>query len=87
MSFAQAIAQRGINESRELAKLRARTRYHEKLDRPKIWAESPCPVSRFDNRGRQVFNDPKLVAFDTLKTATSTSEYVAAWCKLNSLKM
>jgi hypothetical protein len=85
MSFAQAIAQRGINESRELAKLRARTRYHERLDRPKIW---PCEKNLIrlfqpNSFGAVEFNR----ALATLQSTQKTDEYVSAWCKLNGLKL
>ena len=85
MSFAQAIAQRGINESRELAKLRARTRYHARLDRPKIW---PCEKNLIrlfspNSFGATEFNR----ALSALNSTDNVEEYVAAWCKLNWLKL
>ena len=81
MSFAQAIAQRGINETRELENLRARTRYHARLDRPKIWA-SCRPKVRRDPNGIQF---KQCIA--AIQEPESTEEYVAAWCWLNWLKL
>jgi hypothetical protein len=86
MNFAQAISQRGINEKNAIANLRRRATYHRNLDRPKVWACSPCPASRFDNRGLPVKGDRNLEAFDILKVTTDTAEYVDVWCFLNHLK-
>jgi|PlaIllAssembly_1097288.scaffolds.fasta_scaffold15417_2 hypothetical protein len=83
MNLAQAIAQRGINESRELAKLRARTRYHARLDRPKIW---PCDRRAPSAFGNQVLARQFEASLATLQSTQKADEYVAAWCKLNWLK-
>lgn len=86
MNFDQAIAARGINEKQALINLKRRDTRHRNTDRPKLFATSACPASRFDNRGRPVKDNATLFAYDTLKTATSTHEYVSAWCYLNHLK-
>ena len=85
MNLEQAIAQRGINESRELANLRARTRYHARLDRPKIW---PCEKNLIRLFSQNSFGATEFNrALNALNSTDNVDEYVSAWCELNRLKM
>jgi hypothetical protein len=81
-TIAQVIAARGINEQHELRNLRRRARYHQALDRPKVFpADSGCMCVTW--RKEEIDRDDAALA--TLKVTQDAAEYVRAWCILNRL--
>ena len=83
-TFAQAIAAKGIDEHAEFRNLRRRARYHERLDRPKVFpADKECLSISW--RKAEVEKDE--AALVTLKATQDAVEYVRAWCVLNRLAL
>ena len=86
------IAERGMNEVREIVLLNRRARYAQNRDRTKIYASTPLgSITVFGrNPDGSYVNVHDLNAdLQQLRVAGSlgmTRDYVAAWCRLNHLK-
>jgi hypothetical protein len=91
-TLTQLIADRGIDESREVSLMRRRAAYALTRDRTKIYASSHGVGAVWGTYTRQAAETDLLV----LKLASSTgsatpdivttADYVHAWCRLNHLK-
>ena len=71
-----------IEVSRFIRNFRRRTRYHQNLDRPKVWPSTGSDLCLSLNREILERHDAALAI---LKTTQDTWEYVRAWCILNRL--
>ena len=98
-TFDQAIAARGIDESKAIAALNRRARYALQRDRVKVFASTPLgavPVFGRRDDGKPITVHDVAADLNILKLAKlesdqgqpliTTRDYVAAWCRLNHLK-
>lgn len=84
------IAQLGIDEAHEVRLLNRRARYHQRKDRPKVFASTDVgdyfhflrtrSLRHYSADEGQIQQD-----FTSLRIPESTRDYVAAWCRLNHL--
>ena len=86
-TFREAAAERGIDISHQIKLWKRRDRYALKQDRPKTFADARATdlYCGYWTRGKCYTPDHASRDLATLKTTTSTAEYVSAWCRLNNL--
>ena len=82
-TLAEAIARKGLDEKHEISLLRRRARYAKRQDRPKVFASTPNHL--ISGYGYPANHNPARDR-DLLSWCTNTTEYVAAWTRLNHLK-
>lgn len=84
----QAIAARGIDERHQIQLWKRRARYAQQQDRPKYFADTPSLHVYAGywkaTRGYTPRDAERDLA--TLRNATNTADYVAAWSRINNLK-
>ena len=69
--------------AQRIRNLNRRRRYHETLDRPKVWPGNAAALCRW------IYRQPDAVIDSWCASLThpeSTADYVAAWCRLNHLQ-
>ena len=79
-TFAQALP---ADAAQRIRNLNRRRRYHEALDRPKVWPSTSTVLCRWAYRQPDAVIDSWCA---TLNQPDSTEAYVAAWCNLNHLR-
>ena len=79
-TFAQALP---ADAAQRIRNLNRRRRYHQTLDRPKVWPGTAADLCRWAYRQPDAVIDAWCV---TLAHPDSTAAYVAAWCHLNHLR-
>jgi hypothetical protein len=82
-TLAQLIAAHGIDEKHAISLMNNRARYHQRKDRPKVFAGTDV-----GSIPRTRWNAENEIQFDmtSLRIPESTRDYVTAWCRLNHLK-
>ena len=86
-TFAQAALERGIDLAHQIKLWKRRDRYAQHQDRPKFFGtdRTTSVYTGYWKHGRCYTPDVASRDLATLRTTTSTAEYVSAWCRLNNL--
>ena len=79
-TFAQAVP---VDAAQRIRNLNRRRRYHQTLDRPKVWPGNTVGLCRWGYRQPDAVINAWCA---TLAHPDSTEAYVAAWCNLNHLR-
>ncbi len=79
-NFQQALP---IDAARRIRNLKRRRRYHQMLDRPKVWPGDKSVSCRWTYRQPDAVID---TWYATLTHPVSTEAYVTAWYHLNHLR-
>lgn len=86
-TFAEAARDRGIDINHQIKLWKRRDRYAQRQDRPKTFADAATTslYSGYWRHGKCYTPDHASRDLATLRSPSSTADYVAAWCRLNNL--